>query len=638
MLIQSSRRPQAQKLERPAAAQNNTDQNPIDSVPDSIQTDQPLQGDAGKRVGHFVRGVTLESLQHLRYLSAASAFQKVGSTIGSVGLTPVAIKLASDNAALIGGLAIGGTVAAGAIGAIAGYAWQYHQDGKAEKVHKEGTAFSKLADTALDVGAALQALPKFVYPSVVGATEAQREVIYNALDQLPLHQATASATIQVVPNLLDTGISGMAQPGDSHVHLLLDSSRLNNVKWGTELVWHEQGHAVDYSGGFGLLGAHNWKSGFGTGPFVSDYASTNRYEDFAESFEAYRADPEGFAAKFPEKAEALEKLSHADPVTSAFDRPSVRRSGRQIGETLGKVPYLRTGLELAGSLVAPIQIHRGASKLVEALESGDEQKKLDGKLNLASGLFLSLPGARPLALATSIAGGAIRATSLEKNGEHLSTANRMADAVLTTSAGPVGMTLAAVAQELKANGMNLDESAGFAPEGWKAARPTKGAMLKGTLCTVGGTVAGAIAGAAAGATLAGPTGAVVGAVWGQVAGGAIGLTGYSIHRTLSQNGKEDDPLALTKGDKKFLKGMLGGAVIGGAAGTAGGVVAGNFLGRLAGQAIGGPATASVLGSVGGWVGALSGAFGGAKLGAGIGSGRYLGKPLNERVESWKELV
>lgn len=638
MLIQSSRRIQAPKLERAATAQSETEAPAEVREADSPQVDQPLSGDAGKRVGHFVRGVTLESLQHLRYLSAASAFQKVGSTLGSVGFTPLAIKLASDNAPLIGGLAIGGTVAAGAIGAVAGYAWQYHQDGKAEKVQKDASAFSKIADTVLDIGGALQALPKFVYPSVVGATDAQREVIYNALDQLPLHQATASATIEVVPNLLDTGISGMAQPGDSHVHLLLDSSRLDNVKWGTELVWHEQGHAVDYSGGFGLLGSHNWKGGFGTGPFVSDYASTNRYEDFAESFEAYRADPEGFAAKFPEKAEALEKLSHSDPVTSAFDRPSVRRSGRRIGETLGKVPYLRTGLELAGSLIAPIQIHRGASKLAEGLQTGDEQKKLDGKLNLASGLFLSLPGARPLALATSVAGGAIRATSMEKNGEHLSTANHMADAVLTTSAGPVGMTLAAVAQELKANGMSLDASSGFAPDGWTAARPSKGAMLKGTLSTVGGTVLGAMAGAAAGAALAGTTGAVAGAVWGQVAGGAIGLAGYSIHRTLSQKSELGDPLALTASDKKFLKGMISGAVVGGAAGTAGGVLAGHFLGSLAGQALGGPGTATILGNVGGWVGALSGAFGGAKLGAGVGSGRYFGSPLNERAESWKDLV
>lgn len=600
----------------------------------------PLAGDASQRVGHFVRGVALESLQHLRYLSAANAFQKVGSTIGSVGVTPVAIKVASENAALVGGLAIGGTVAAGAIGALAGYAWLYHKDGADEKAHKKAKEFSKLADTALNIGTALAALPKFVYPSVVGATDAQREVIYNALDHLPLHQATASATMQVVNNLVDTGISGMSQPGDSHVHILLDSSYLDSASRGTELVWHEQGHAVDYSGGFGLLGANNWKAPFGKAPFVTSYAESNRYEDFAESFEHYQQDPAGFKAKFPEKAALIERISQPDPVTGAMDRPSIRKAGRNIGENLGKVPYLRTGLELANSLIAPVQIYRGATKLSEALESGDEKKKLDGKLNLASGLFLSLPGARPLALATAVAGGAIRATAKQNDGEHLEAANHWADGILSASAGPVGMTIAAVQGELKANGMKMDASSGFAPEGWAKARPSKGAMLKGTLFTVGGTVGGALLGAAAGGALAGNTGAVLGAVWGQVAGGAIGLASYSVHRTLSQDKKDNDPLALTKGDKKFLKGMIGGAVVGGGVGTAAGVLGGRFLGELAGNALGGPGTGAMLATAGGWIGALGGAYGGAKLGAGVGSGRLLGQKPNaaDPSKAWKDYV
>lgn len=634
MLIQSTQRPVAKvPAQESAPLEQESVQATTPAQDDSIDIG-PLSGDAGKRVGHFVRGVTLESLQHLRYLSAANAFQNVGSALGSVAITPLAIRMANDNAALIGGLGIGGTIAAGAVGAALGYAWLYRKDGKAAKTQSP-EQFSKAADAALNLGTAIQSLPKFVYPSVIGATDAQREVVYNALDKLPLHQATASATMQVVPDLLDTGISGMSQPGSSHVHILLDESRLNNGRWGTELVLHEQAHAVDYSGGFGLLGAHNWKAGFGKAPFVSGYAESNRYEDFAESFEAYQMDPEGFAERFPEKAEAIQKISHPDLVSAAADQPGVRKAGRRVGEALGKVPYLRTGLEVASSLVAPIQVHRGASKLVEALQSGDEKQKLDGKLNLASGLFLSLPGARPLGLATSIAGSAIRATSLEDNGAHLEQANKWANGVLTASAGPVGMTVAAIAQELGANGMSMDESAGFAPQGWQQARPGKGAMLKGTLSTVGGTVAGAVLGAAAGGALSGSSGAVLGALWGQVAGGAIGLTGYSIHRVLSQDGEEGDPLALTKSDKKFLKGMLGGAVLGGGVGTVAGAVGGRTLGSLVGQAVAGAGGASIGSSIGGWVGGLGGAFGGAKLGAGIGSGRLTDNSKNSH-DAWKQ--
>lgn len=620
MFIRSSRRYQADQSQAlPLASAETADgaEPPATSEPEDKGV---LSGDAGQRVGHFVRGVTLESLQHLRYLAAANAGQKIGSAIGSVGLTPLAISLANDNAPLVGGLAIGGTIAAGAVGALIGYGLLYKKDGAEKKLHE----FSRINDTALTLGTALQALPKFVYPTVSNATAAQTETVYSALDSLPLHQATASATVDIVPNLLDTGISGMAQPGASHVHMLLDESRINGYS-GSHLVLHEQAHAVDYSGGFGLLGAHNWKAGFGKAPFVSNYAKSNRYEDFAESFEAYNVDPEGFKANFPDKAAAIEELSYTDPISAAADTPRVREAGKKLGIAMGKVPHLRTGLELASSLVSPALVYRGASKLTQALETGDDNMKLDGKLNLATGLFLGLPGARGLAFGTSVAGAAIKATADESKQAHMESANLWADRVLATSAGPVGMTVAAMTGELKKHGMRVDETQGFGPQGWQAARPGSGTMLKGTLATVGGTVAGALVGAAVGGAVSGNGGAVLGALWGQAAGGITGLAAYSVSRTLSQD--NDDPLALTKSDRKFLGRTAAGAVAGGAAGTLGGVVAGRFLGHTAGQAFGDAGLASVLGSVGSWVGGLAGAYGGAKLGAGVGSGRLLGKEI-----------
>ena len=633
MLIQSSRRsaqkadsvkaPPVQATEPPRAPESTSDDTPIAG---------PLSGDAGQRIGHFVRQVTSESLQQVRYLSVANAFQKVGSTVGSLALTPLAIKMASDNAPLIGGMAIGGTVAAGAIGAVLGYAWLHHKDGKAEN---KAISSSKLVDNTLDVATALQSMPKFMYPTVMGATDAQREVIYNALDQLPLHQATASQTMQVVPDLLDTGISGMSQPGASHIHILLDESRLNSARNGTELVLHEQAHAVDYSGGFGLVGAHNWKGGFGRAPFVSGYAESNRYEDFAESFEAYSLDPEGFRSEFPAKAAHLDRIAQTDVVTESLDTPRVRSAGRQTATEIGKVPYLRTGLELAGSLVAPVQVYRGSTKLLDGLESGDMEKQLDGKFALAGGLFLTVPGAAPLSLASSIAGAAIRNTAQE-NPESLDTANKWADRTLALSAGPVGMAASALTSELKLAGMRLDSSQGFTPEGWREARPGKGNMLKGTLATVGGTVVGAIAGASLGAAVGGNSGAVLGALWGNVAGGAVGLAGYGIHRALSQSDPQD-PLALTREDRKFLATTVGGTVLGGAAGAVGGGVGGRMLGTAIGQALGGSGAAALGGSLGAWAGGLAGAYSGAKLGAGLGSGRLLGgnDKLNDTKEAWK---
>jgi hypothetical protein len=584
-----------------------------------------LSGDAGLRIGHFVRGMTQESLQHVRYLAGASAFRNVGSTLGQLLATPVAIKLAHENAAVVGGVAIGSTVAFGAIGGLLGYLWLRHSDDGGDSKESKQSVFGKVVDRTLDLASAGRALPNFIYPSVYGASEAQRQAIYNALDALPLEDATASATMTVVPNLVDTGISGMAQPGASHVRILLDSSYLDNPRLARDLVFHENGHAVDYSGGFGLLGSHNWRGKFGQGNHVSSYAESNRYEDWAETYEHFHAGRD--LSQVPEKAEVIRRVSEQDPLSKAADTPKVRQAGKRLGEALGSVPYLRDGVELASSLIAPVQIYRGTGDLLKGLETDNGELKLKGKFNLATGLFLTLPGASPLALASSVAGAVIKTAARDEKDEGFKTANRWADSILTTSAGPVGMVLAAVNGELKANGLRFDDSHGFNELGWKAARTSKSSLLKGTLFTVGGAVGGSVAGAAIGVALGGSGGAAIGSLWGQLAGGLIGLGSYGAMRANQSDKKNNHPLALTRADKKFLAGMVGGGIVGGGAGTALGGFGGEALGRLVGGALAGPAGASVGSTVLGWGGALAGAYGGARLGAAVGSGRLFGKPL-----------
>ncbi len=623
---------QPQKAEEPAPL------NPATEPPEEPDSGL-LSGDRGKRVAHFVRGMTLESLQHLRYLSVANAFRNVGGTLGSVGLTPLAVHLARDNAALVGGIGIGGTVAAGAIGAALGYAWLWHRDGADEQTKRSASLYSNAQDKAMEVAAGLQVLPKFLYPTSSGATDAQREGIYNTLDRLPLEDVTASATIQVVDGLTDTGISGMSQPGASHTHILLDSGYLNDSR-GPGLVFHEQGHAVDYSGGFGLLGSHNWKAGFGSGEHISRYAESNRYEDWAETYEHYHLDRES-VAHLHDKADAIERVSRQNALNRAVDQPKIREAGKRVSETIGKVPYLRTGLELAGSLVAPIQTYRGASKLIDGLETDDDYKKLDGKMTLASGMFLSLPGANPLALVSSASGMALKGLAKDGDQAELDWANKWADRVLATSAGPFGMTVAALKNELGASGMKFDDSQGFNINGWSAARPGKSAMFKGTLATVGGAVGGAVVGAGLGLSLAGAGGAAIGSMWGQVAGGMAGLGLYGAFRTMKGDLKDGHPLALTKGDKKFLAGLAGGAIVGGGLGPVGGSMGGKALGELLGGLAFGPTGAATLGTVGGWAGGLAGAYGGARAGAALGSGRlFQRKPppkgFAEQVKSEKK--
>ncbi len=619
----------------------------------------PLSGDSGQRIAHFLRGVTQESLEQLRYISTASAFHNVGSAAGSLALTPLAIRVAENNAPLIGGLAIGGTVVAGAIGAVIGVSWLHNRDSKEKEasLKNNGGFFKKAADASLDVAAGLKALPNFIYPTVSGATPEQLKEIYAGLDQLPLQHVTSAATIDVIPNLTDTGISGMAQPGSSHVRILLDSGRMDLNQPGLfpvnvcctsglpcehtimmegpsraqRLVFHEQAHAVDFGGGFGLLGSYNWRTGFGKEPFVSNYASTNRYEDFAESYEAYFTNPSDFRARFPEKAEAIEMVARQDALHQAMDRPKVREAGKALGEAMGRVPHLRTAFEVGTSLIGPVQMYRGASGLIEGLRTGDQQQQLAGKMNLASGLFLSLPGGSPMALASSLTGAALK-TIAGKDEESQEWANRVADHVLAASAGPFGMTTAAVVKELKANGLRFDDSHGFNAEGWRASQPNKRTILKGTVATVGGLVGGALAGAAIGGAVAGPHGAIAGAFFGQVTGGVVGLAGYGTLRTLAEDRRSQHPLALTKKDARFLMTTVGGSVLGGAAGSGGGMVAGRALGQAVGMALGGPQTSAALGSVGGWVGLMTGAYGGAKLGSAVGSGRVFG--TSERAREY----
>lgn len=584
-----------------------------------------LSGDAGQRIGHFVRGVTHESLQHVRYLAGASAFRNVGSALGSIGFTPLAIKLASENAAVVGGVAIGGTVAAGALGGLLGYLWVKNRD-ENETSESDGkqSYWGKAADVALDVAAGVKSLPNFIYPTVYGATEAQRDAIYAQLDKLPLEDATAAGTMTVIPGLSNTGISGMAQPGASHVRVLFDQGYIDDPNRVQHLVFHENGHAVDYSGGFGLLGAHNWRGNFGKGPFISDYASSNRYEDWAEMYEHYHAGSSE-VEHFHDKAAVVERVSAQNPLNRMMDQPKIREAGRDIAGTMSKIPYSRDALEVAASLIAPVQLYRGAGDIVKGLENDNDAQKLKGKLNLASGLFLTLPGAAPLALASSLAGGVIKTAADGAGEQGLKTANRMADAVLATSAGPVGMVLAAVNTELQNNGLRYDDSFGFTGQGWKAAGATKSSLIKGTIFTVGGVVGGSLAGAALGVAFGGHGGAAMGSLWGQLAGGAIGLGTYGVTRALKQDKKTNHPLSLTKSDKKFLAGLAGGALVGGGVGTAAGLYGGRAFGELVGGMVAGPTGASVGSTVLGWGGALLGAYGGAKLGAGVGSGRLFGK-------------
>ncbi|MBT9584732.1 hypothetical protein IV102_15420 [bacterium] len=563
------------------------------------------------RIGRFVKSLTLESLEHLRYLSTIMAFNMVGTTVGMIAATPIGIHYAQGNAAIVGGVAIGGGVALGGAAALAGYALEHKKGAPNLETESKPT---KLAEAALTMAAGFRALPKFVYPSVVGATAAQEKAVYDALDKLPLKDVTASSTMQVIPGLTDTGISGMSQPGLTHTRILLDADYVSDSR-AEGLVHHEQGHAVDYSGGYGLLGSINWRGPFGKAPFVSDYASGNRYEDWAESYEAYHRDPARFRADFPEKAHIIDQHEKLTPTERLVDQEPVRQAGRSVGHALGQVPYLRTTLETGLALLSPIQLHRGAKALEKGLITGDEALKLRGKMNLISGILLGLPGGAPLATVASAMNLGFQVSVGDDPGK-LEQANRTADRFMAVATGPVGMASVAISQELAKAGVDLSQL-DYTMNDYSKPVST-GNMLKGLLCTVGGAVAGSLLGVAIGGTLSGAAGAGLSSFWGRIGGGVVGLGAYGAYRAMKKEDNDPAPYDLTRGDKIFLTKIVGGAVAGAAAGTVAGVTGGRAVGALVGNALFGPGAAGLSASLGGWAGALVGSYALGKAGAALG--------------------
>lgn len=568
------------------------------------------------RINHFVAKSGKASLEYLRYLSTIYAANLVGSTVGSLIFTPIGISLAKEQAAVVGGFGIGGAVAGGALAALGGYFYERHRDKNNSDVKL--TAFSKpggISDSLLSGAALMSSMPKIAYPTIYGATPEQRRMIYSSLDTLPLKDVTASQTMTVVQGLEKTGIGGMSQPLLGQTRILFDNDNLNSASFGPELVIHEQAHAVDYKQGFGLLGSLNWRGGFGKGPFVSEYAAGNRYEDFAESYHAFQTDPE-FAAKFPEKAAVLQAAAIKTPSEQLVDRPQIREVGKKMGESMSSVPYLRNAVELGMSLVSPLMIHKGSVELESGLATDDPARLLQGKMNLATGLMLAMPGGAPFALGTTIAYQALLRHA-HGNEQKLQQANNVADVVLGVSTGPVGMAAFAVGNELKEAGIDLSK-ANFRSVGTDTViKPAT--MLKGLVATVGGSVAGSLLGVTIGSALTGPSGAAIGALWGRVGGGLLGLGAYGALSAFKKDpNHETSPYDLTRDDKVFLGKVVGGGLTGAAIGTVIGSQGGKWAGEMIGQSLGGPTGKAVGAWVGGLGGTMIASYGLAAAGASIG--------------------
>ncbi|MBI3923923.1 MAG: hypothetical protein HY319_00095 [Armatimonadetes bacterium] len=581
--------------------------------PAAAAAQEPRDTTREERIVHFVRELKRESLEHLRYLAAVHMGHLVATTAGVLLFAPLAVQLGQVHVLTVGATLMGG------LGALAGYGLEKRRGGLPIDSRALQPFQISGRDVALAAATGLGSFPRFLYPTVQGASPEQKRLILDTLDSLPMGDVTSVSGIQVIPDLDRMGVSGVAPPALSQNLILLDGESLSYPSWARSLIVHEVGHSKDMTGSYGPIGAINHRSGlfgpFGREPFVSEYAGTNRFEDFADTHELYHADREFLERGFPDKFRVMDEAHRPTVEEWLVDRPAAREAGKQSAEAIGRIPYLRNGLELATALIAPFQIYQGAAQLEKAFVEGDEVGKLHGKLAVASGALL-LQGGAPLAVAASalhlgLAGYARTPEAVKK-------ANRLADGFLALAAGPAGMMARAIGSELRRSGIDLDQ-ARYQPGEFQG-NISGGGFLKGMLATLGGAVGGAAVGSAVGAALGGVGGAALGAFYGRMAGGLLGLGTYGVLAALRRS-EQDDPLALRPGDKRFLGRIVGGALAGGAVGAVSGSLAGERLGSALGAAIAGPVGASVGSLVGGGLGLLAGSYALAAAGAALGRGR-----------------
>ncbi len=488
----------------------------------------------------------------------------------------------------------------------------------------------------------MRAFPSFVYPSICNATEAERAMIIKTLDSLPL------STVTTTPSITVADLSQMEAAGVCYRRIFanpieLDKMEIANELWGKQTLIHELGHSKDFSYGIkGVVGNASGKAPWGSPPYVFEpamdipgeppYAATNKFEDFAQSHAFYELKPEELKATSVEKYEAMKKIAEPTPLDKLMDKTGLREAGKKIGETIEKVPGLRTTLEVAGTIMGPLEIRKGAKNMGEGLEEGNSVKKFHGKMNLASGILFSSKTLSPFGLLVS-GEHFILNRKLKKGKITPETANKWADTTLGIAGGPVAMTAMATIKQLVGD-RPVDMHGGEPPEAIKSlggyipsiADPG-GKMKAGELI---GTFAGGAGGAALGAAMGIASGGILGGVMGGVVGAPIGvmagsLAGSAVQKLVEGKKKEEENYLkffgakkekseLTKSDKIYMGKVTGGSVLGGVAGT----FTGSQLGGIAGTALGGVIGGPVGATVGNWVGktglGLTGAYYGATLG------------------------
>lgn len=351
-----------------------------------------------------------------------------------------------------------------------------------------------------------RAFPEIIYPTIYGATPAEKAQIIGFLDEMPLHHVSGVRSIRMVPEIHTHKenwiVNGRAHDLDVTNRIQLSRKSLTTPEKLQRTLIHEVGHTVDYeTQTFDLYGERSTKEPFGTGPHISEYAKTNNREDFAESFEEYYVNPEKLKETAPEKYEALREMDQQNFMERLVDRKEFRETGKYMSETFAANEWSRHATQGAYYASSFLQSLHGVSQWTRSDETGDRIGHAAGVLNTATGLAFA-SGISPL-VGMSLQGSNHALQSAVRRGA-LSDAE--VESTVTTPVKPIeamfGRELAKIEDDHRPA---------------KVLAVAAGGALGGTI----GSLAGPYAGVIAGYHLAGGMGGAIG----MVAGGMLGFLG-----------------------------------------------------------------------------------------------------------------
>lgn len=313
---------------------------------------------------------------------------------------------------------------------------------------ERSSVLSTSLTAAASIARSFKAFPNFVYPSVYDTQGWERQAIFDQLDKLPLHQVNDVKALRMVPVIPNHNpgyvTNGQAWGFGASNEIQLSRTELTTPDKLRGTLTHEIGHAVDYeSRWFKLFGERSSKQPFGEGAHITEYAKTNHFEDFAESYEEFHLRPEKLKEVSPEKYAEMEKLSKPNFFEAMVDRPEFRETGKFVAEAIGPSRIARHSVQSAYYASSALQIGHGVSQWIRSAETGDPLSHANGILNTAAGLAF-FTGMSPLigmgiqgaaqALNGAVGRGSLKATEVEST---VALPVRPLEALLGRKASPI---------------------------------------------------------------------------------------------------------------------------------------------------------------------------------------------------------